>query len=395
MSSDLEITFGLGTPTAAVDVISPDQQVIHRLMMAEGERRVVSVPSEASFLRVHLPSGRTVILTDPGNLHRTITPDVLRLAKRRPPRPLSRNRGADPREDEIARSEPPRRNATARRQYDRGVSGLEPEFREDELLLGSYGLARLVDSPGHGIPVESRSFGRGATWELRDDARKPPLELQIDMPDNSAAAIRIPGNVRRLWTRAVRSTPRTVTYVIRAQSRQSAADTILDYLRHGNMAAAEAMLPWAETSAQLLADKMDDPYAAAVGAYLLLRLQRFELLRHWPRNLANWMEFLPDGCVIWASQLIHQRPDSTEEIRTYLLKAVERGLPIYTEGLRLLLDGLRLLGQDGAEARGKVRAVAGTIRWESPLTARIVSSEGRSKRAEFTVTFDVGFGAPA
>ncbi len=44
--------------------------------------------------------------------------------------------------------------------------------------------------------------------------------------------------------------------------------------------------------------KVRDPYAATVGGYLLLRLERFDLTRSWAGNLANWFEFLPDGCVI-------------------------------------------------------------------------------------------------
>ena len=41
--------------------------------MAPGQSRTVEVPSEATFLRVHLPSGRTAILQDPGNLDRLVT----------------------------------------------------------------------------------------------------------------------------------------------------------------------------------------------------------------------------------------------------------------------------------------------------------------------------------
>src|SRR5256885_6319173 len=104
MSGNLEITFARGTPTVAVDVVAPDQHVVERLMMAEGERRVVAVPSEASFLRVHLPSGRTVILTDPGNLNRTITAAHVGPPASAPTAPERRD--ADPAESATPR--PPR-----------------------------------------------------------------------------------------------------------------------------------------------------------------------------------------------------------------------------------------------------------------------------------------------
>ena len=125
-----------------------------------------------------------------------------------------------------------------------------------------------------------------------------------------------------------------------------------------------------------LFEKMDDPYAAAVGAYLLLRLKKFSEMRDWARNLASRFDFLADGCVIWAWQLIHQQQWNSQEIRKYLLMAVERGLPVYSEGLRLLTDGLRLMGEDGRAPRDKVVQSAGVVLWSSPLTASLTAEPG-------------------
>jgi len=270
---------------------------------------------------------------------------------------------------------------------------------DDELpskaSFGTSGRATLTDSQGEVVLVSSRTSGRKATWRLHNDPRTEPLRLEIETPDDRLALITIPGNIRRISTHAI-TTPRQqrIIYKVRMQSDQPAQDTILNYLRLGKMDAAQGMLPWAPTSEQLLSDKRSDPYAAAVGAYLLLRLQHFELLHDWPRNLADWMEFLPDGCVIWATQLMRQKPESVDEIRTYLLRAVGRGLPVFTEGLRLLLDGLVLLGKDGEAAHRKVREQAGATRWESPLALRITTGAESGRRSMITITYDIGFGLP-
>jgi hypothetical protein len=139
---------------------------------------------------------------------------------------------------------------------------------------------------------------------------------------------------------------------------------------------------------------MGDPYAAAVGAYLLLKLQRFDLMRTWAKNLADRFMELPDGCVIWASQLAQERPESLDEIRSYYTMAVQRGLPVYTEGLRLLMDGLRLLGPIGQASLQELRSKLGEVLWGSPVTATVSSLEPRRTSHE-PIKFDIEFGARA
>jgi hypothetical protein len=186
---------------------------------------------------------------------------------------------------------------------------------------------------------------------------------------------------------------------VRLATREPIADTILSYLERGDVYAAEGMVRWIEEAHDMLEGKMRDPYAAAVGGYLLLKLRRFDLLRNWVRNLANWFPFLPDGCVLWAWQQIHQNPSNENEIRSYLLQAasrgesdITRGLPIYSQGLRLLLDGLSMLPDDGEarEAAARLRDISGAVLWDSPLTAG-----SKLHRDSFTrsspIIYDVSF----
>ncbi|WP_299887071.1 hypothetical protein [uncultured Lacinutrix sp.] len=129
------------------------------------------------------------------------------------------------------------------------------------------------------------------------------------------------------------------------------AETILTLLKNNTVEKAKNLFEHSnlkESSAEnLLQGKMQDPCSAAIGAYYLLRLENFDRLHDWARNLANWMEWMPDGSIIWAWQLIKQGQYANnvniEEVRARLLEACERGMPIYTEGFRLLWDGLRML----------------------------------------------------
>lgn len=132
------------------------------------------------------------------------------------------------------------------------------------------------------------------------------------------------------------------------------AETILTLLKNNAVDKAQNLYENSylkESSAEsLLQSKMQDPCSAAIGAYYLLRLENFDRLHDWARNLANWVSWMPDGSIIWAWQLIKQgRIDGSldiQEVRERLLEACERGMPIYTEGFRLLWDGLRMLSDN-------------------------------------------------
>jgi uncharacterized protein YjbI with pentapeptide repeats len=133
------------------------------------------------------------------------------------------------------------------------------------------------------------------------------------------------------------------------------AEALLGYLTVGALDHARLVSQQTET---LLLGTGSDPAGAAVGGYYLLRVSDLERLHNWSANLANWTGWMPDGAVIHAWQLIreHQQMltrsvDVLDIARARLLEAVERGIPVYTEGLRLLISGLKLMdfeadGQD-------------------------------------------------
>jgi hypothetical protein len=112
-------------------------------------------------------------------------------------------------------------------------------------------------------------------------------------------------------------------------------------------------------------DKSESPVAAALAINYLLRSGDVGYLLDWPRNLANWFEWLPDGPVLWAETLLRLHeiqtgaaaPDVSGcarddreralqgflvnrgpfEALEYFLKLAERGAPLLASSLAIAL----------------------------------------------------------
>ncbi len=410
MSGDLNITFAADMPAASVEVLSPDLEVVARIMLSGGRSRTVRVPSEASFLRVSLPSGQSVILKDPGKLSRVVSmqsifeqtsASSLRSGLTAKPAGLIPTQVSleDLEQEEYARELP---NLEAVNQYHLRRSGVRPVTPGQQprvqqgLRLSSFATARIRSRELQEIPGVSTGRGREAHWEVEGDPRRPPLLLEIERPQGWVLQVRLPGDVQRCWVRAdVLSRESALTFSVRLTTGEPMADTIMNYLQRGDLYSAGSMADWVEEAEAMLMDKRQDAYAAAVGAYLLLRLRQFPRLHDWAKNLANWFSFLPDGCVIWAWQMIHQKGPASE-IRKYLLQAAARGLPVYTEGLRLLMDGLRLLGPEARVTYEGLVKDAREITWDSPLTASVLTKGDYSpSRESRPVVCNIAFASPS
>ena len=113
-------------------------------------------------------------------------------------------------------------------------------------------------------------------------------------------------------------------------------DAVARYLQGGHVQEAASVGGDAE---HLLEQKMADPFGAALGGYALLRAGQLDRLHHWPRNLADWFPWLPDGAVI-AGEEAALEGDHTLAIK-YVCDAGGRGLPVFGAGLSLLASRLR------------------------------------------------------
>lgn len=126
------------------------------------------------------------------------------------------------------------------------------------------------------------------------------------------------------------------------------AQALLSLITSGDMARART-LSTVRDAESLLQSKMIDAASAAIGGYFLLKTGDLERMHDWANNLANWFPWMPDGSIIHAWQMIQQgvsTPDIIPVIRNRFLEALNRGIPVYTEGMRLLYEGLNMLSYE-------------------------------------------------
>jgi hypothetical protein len=366
MTSQLTIDFADDMPAMAVEIVAPDLEVVSHAMLERGQSRSFEVPSEASFLRVHLPNGRIVTLEDAGNLHRTVTLAQInaRLGKKR--------RVAAP--------------------AGFGYAGFSKQRNDLQELPDGFHLRSSTGPEVEGYVLPRQNSW--ANWEVA--ARRPPravpasaaefylLHLPID--DGAECIVRLPGSVRHVAAMSrFDSAKRSWIVHIKAATLLPDADTILGYLHRSDLYSAQTMaesLPPGRLAA--------DPFGTCVAQYLMLRLKR-------PADMATpdgsppmLNDTLPDACVIAAWQFIQeQRFDAQQKISTLLLRAAGLGLPVYTEGLRLLLDGLEMLGVEGRDARRKLLAGAGAIRWDAPFTTTVTGAAAAAL-PDFSLHMELG-----
>lgn len=135
------------------------------------------------------------------------------------------------------------------------------------------------------------------------------------------------------------------------------AETLLTLLTSGAVREAK-LLSNAQEAEELLFQKMVNPVVAAIGGYYLLKTNELGRLHDWAKNLADWFPWQPDGSIIHATQLLSKNEktqDDLDLIRKRLLHAADNGLPVYTEGLRLLRKGLTQLWYSSGQTDDEVR----------------------------------------
>jgi hypothetical protein len=118
-------------------------------------------------------------------------------------------------------------------------------------------------------------------------------------------------------------------------------DLMFRYIRNSDLHMAQQLAPGMIDRAQaFLRAKKINPVQATLAAYALLKVSN-EDRKEWALNLANWFKYLPDGAIIYGWYLI--RDGKAEQAHGFFRTALERGVPMYSEGVRLLRNGLNFL----------------------------------------------------
>jgi hypothetical protein len=177
------------------------------------------------------------------------------------------------------------------------------------------------------------------------------------------------------------------------------ANLLLHYRTQGQVEQASATADFGLQAKELLRAKRQDPVAAAVGAYALLRFADLKRLHEWTENLRHWFRWLPDGVAIRAEHLA--RRGRHEEAFRVLMELPHRGVPLFSDGLSFALDRLSLYVEEnpplkvpktkvsGArELLVRLRALSRTVDFGEPvLTFRgdpLVEARRKSARAPNT-----------
>lgn len=120
---------------------------------------------------------------------------------------------------------------------------------------------------------------------------------------------------------------------------------LFGYLRAGDHRASGMIIGRATES---LFGKLMNPYAAALGGLVLvaglragMRVEKSDRWQDWIRNLSDWFPWLSDADVMraWLALMTGAEPIGTA--RSLLLSASRDTVPVYTQSLRLLVEGLR------------------------------------------------------
>jgi hypothetical protein len=158
-----------------------------------------------------------------------------------------------------------------------------------------------------------------------------------------------------------------------------------NFQRRGNLGVADeakklraaGILPWGSwprPRSRTRLQKRKDPASAVVSVYYQLRAGTVAR-PDWVKNLADWFVMIPDGAVQYGWCLLRQASPDYVTARTFFLTAAQRGVPMYSYGVRLLYDGLNLLAErdagdtEVAAAFRAVRRLAAVIDWRSAFTS--------------------------
>lgn len=149
------------------------------------------------------------------------------------------------------------------------------------------------------------------------------------------------------WSDVVDSV-RDLSVLVNMQNKE--AQALLSYMRLGDIDSAQKVSqPVIDQAHQMFKEKMQDVGAACVAAYLLISTSAWEHLPlQWCQNMSEFFPHIADGAIINAHRQIVDLPtdvsaDDVKRIAAFLLLASERGLPIFSAGLRLLNDDLLAL----------------------------------------------------
>lgn len=219
------------------------------------------------------------------------------------------------------------------------------------------------------------TYRNGAAWQLDLTLSASPWMLQIGGSKVTWRFVSLPGGgpARVLITPKDSKDPRADELKVVATSYRADAETLLEFLSRDAMRAVGTLANSTAFARNLLQQKFDDPVSAVAGAYYLLRFDQWDKVpREWFENLSRSFPWLPDASIVHCVRLLREgSATSTSSFNPLDLfaQSLQRGWPVYAEGINLLQEASTLLRSanvrrddtpfEDAKALGAAKAWAG------------------------------------
>ncbi len=197
--------------------------------------------------------------------------------------------------------------------------------------------------------IPSMQYKSDVARQLDLDLDAKPYLLQVGGSRVPWRFVALPGSglCRILLTPNDSKDPRADSLKIVVTSFRTSAEMLLEFLSRDSVRAANIMANSTELAVSLFAEKFTDPIAAIAGAYYLLRIEDWNRIPlWWWENLSNNFNWIPDGAIVHCIRLLRAglKDDSERRDAINLFKAcIDRGWPVYEEGLQLLQEAGSLL----------------------------------------------------
>lgn len=201
-----------------------------------------------------------------------------------------------------------------------------------------------LSSPEPEIPQDQVIDEVGESFELRTHRSMELLELVIDGKPSLFVCLPPAPYLKCMIKIAQGPEAEVGALNVSIGTDNEVAEVLLSLVNSGDINKGKTLFG-AEDAELLLMQKMADPVGAVIGSFFLLKTGELDRMHNWGNNLANWFPFFPDASIIHGWQLIRTSSslEHLPKIRQRFLEAVNSGIPVYTEGLRLLYEGLMML----------------------------------------------------
>jgi hypothetical protein len=157
---------------------------------------------------------------------------------------------------------------------------------------------------------------------------------------------------------------------LRTTVNDARVSSVLEFMASGDLPRARHLV---SSSLQLLMEKVQNPYAAAAAGYVLIYSRDADLEHEgwpvWLRNLATWFPSLPDAQILLATLCLQRRRlvrrarlplgerDNERLVFAHVLleRALRAGIPMFSLGMRLLVENLEILREEfrDGDSRGR------------------------------------------